>query len=1195
MPSPLIIPGYNLPGPIFNNGQAFYVEKDPVTGQFDFNSKTSAGKSSAPYLNEYDYIDEEPSTNIFDKANIDRKDGGYGSHRPNDINQLTPNFHDFLNLPVKYNSDKYVYPLISSSYANTKVQGNVNSFNNHKYVVEKTTQKGTMRPTVSPTYYTTRQTVYYKPRDSTTVRTTTTTTTVRPTTTTIRLPTSSIKNLLNSAMNHPSYYTTEENEYDYEEETTKPTLASPSTTKRPYSIFDELFGDYEEPKPERVKPSLFGNMPSINFGEKIIPEEKSTTTTARTTTTTFAPSSTEPNTISEEEYEYGDYEEHDEKIKEITTSPPASTTTTTQKPEKVHHVFSNFHQNYRDPIESLFDTYETTEKSTKKPIIISITTEEPTTLPKIQTFTTAAPVPSTNRPISITEIPTSIRVTSLPLGENHPPGRLPIITIPSLKDQLNNEKVIEPTPNIKSDQIPQQSKETFTSNSFRPLYTPNKLPEQKLQPGGVVKETLTFTGTGQINSNYSWTVPQKNQNDNFPDEMPPTNVYKQEIHSNYSWTVPELPKTPPVVPPIAPPKALPKAPPKVPQNVVYPGQNYNLQQVGAGYSVGQSNGGYGQGSVFTVGTSYAGGSKYKPAYQYAHVGTNYNLSVFPEVSSSIKIQPVSGSEASLSIGSPAGSQKVPGQVMDEKLDLKDRKTEAEATKTKPGNKIIFPEDIPAKTMQQKEILSLYSKPMLHQLPSELTPPVSRPNSMRPPWDPRPGHFYQGRPEYARPPRPPKPEVYKRIDGLPNILPQFRPNAKIPTRDHHHDIPINQGYMQRQPLLDRPSNRPIGFFEKLHPPPPPPPKRILELRKPTNQHIQPERKQEKIESKHHFVYPTPPKVPIANRRNGDEDAEISTLQMLHAKQADKLNTLKPNVPPPFKVNFKETTDKPLYVVYPVNSSPLKLDTLDKDPRESVVIGTRSEQPLPPSKIGQDFPIFTEQKPILKPKDSPILKPQRPSPVFPIKTDFPYPLERPDPTVLSEKASENNLESTDPPGKLEWDLETQSRIINGNKIFNNEPISVTLKTYTQSPIAIAYTPTESPDEKYSMPNYGSAVISEIRHEKPVVPTGGKEITVSAVMHTRQNHKTETETEYPTKLEFQAPFHASVNIGSNNGWSVVRDRSKDIDRSDDENATDLPETSSKFDIENFKPQLFGGFKPIYDLPEEEKESSDINDREE
>lgn len=25
---------------------------------------------------------------------------------------------------------------------------------------------------------------------------------------------------------------------------------------------------------------------------------------------------------------------------------------------------------------------------------------------------------------------------------------------------------------------------------------------------------------------------------------------------------------------------------------------------------------------------------------------------------------------------------------------------------------------------------------------------------------------------------------------------------------------------RQPLLDRPSNRPIGFFEKLQPPPPP---------------------------------------------------------------------------------------------------------------------------------------------------------------------------------------------------------------------------------------------------------------------------------------------------------------------------------------------------------------------------------------
>lgn len=58
---------------------------------------------------------------------------------PNEINPYSPSFHDFLNLPVKYSTDKKYdqrdnYPLISSSYANTKVQSGANSYNinNHK-------------------------------------------------------------------------------------------------------------------------------------------------------------------------------------------------------------------------------------------------------------------------------------------------------------------------------------------------------------------------------------------------------------------------------------------------------------------------------------------------------------------------------------------------------------------------------------------------------------------------------------------------------------------------------------------------------------------------------------------------------------------------------------------------------------------------------------------------------------------------------------------------------------------------------------------------------------------------------------------------------------------------------------------------------------------------------------------------------
>lgn len=1342
-PSPLIIPGYNLPGPIFNNGKPFYVDKDPVTGQIDFNSKTSAGKQSQSYL-EYEYDDEEQEpSNIFDKANIDRKDGGYGSHRPNDINQLTPNFHDFLNLPVKYNPDKYVYPLISSSYANTKIQGNVNSYNHKSYGTT------TFKPTVSPTYYTTKSSVYYnKPKETYTTEkhviysTTTAKSTTTQTTTTVKPS----NNLLNSPMNHPSYYTTEENYDDYDYFTTKPPVKTEKpkneikpTTHRPYSIFDELFGDYEDPKPIK-NPSLFGNLPA-SFGDKIInkndkenniepttqvPTKQNQTEKVNTVATHNSHGPAITNTYNKDEYDYDDYfntEESENVNKTLpqTVTPSVVKTSTSivtessmsKKPEKVQTVYSNFHQNYNVP-ETKKDPKPISETTTtQRTDYISITNAD--NYDEYEESEEKTMKPST-KPVSFTETPPSIRVTSMPLGDNHPIMKMPSIiamTNSNIKEQLNNEKVDMTTRepqksdnlNINRDPVtyvmgqhnvesPQQ-KETFTSNSFRPLYTPqNNQKQPELDEKGEIKETLTFTGTGQTNSNYSWTVPTQNNYDSYPHfDVPIRNVYNQEIQSNYSWKVPETTTNKKYIPEQSNIKYNPTQ-----INSLYrpaqSDQSFNLQQVSSGYSIGQpvsgfNQGGqpvssYGQGQVFNVGvsTSYNGGStkfKVPPStnYQYMQVGTNYNMTVHPEGGASVNIQPLRGTEASLSIGSPTGEIKtVPGQVMDEKLDLKD-----EELRKKPANKIVFPEDKPVYTSPQpnmnqptREILSLYSKPTFHQLPADLTPPEkqemkppTRPTNVRPPWDPRPGHFYQGRPEYARPPRPPmKTEVYKRIDGLPNILPQFRPNAKVSNNHYHDNIPINPGYMQRQPLLERPSNRPIGFFEKLHPPPPP--KRILELRKPVTlsqhlmQNIHHEQKQKLNEPStppskpqqnykpDQYTYQNPPNVPV-NRRNGEEEAEIATLQMLHAKQTDKLNTIKPNVPPPFKINYKAATDKPLYVVYPVNSPPMKLDVLENDnEKETVVIGTRGgENPLPPSKIIQDVvpifndhkPIFSDQKPILKPKDrndAPILKPQSKPNSYPIKTDFPYALERPDSTSLyadtAIKGSVNNDYPKKYPGyqsSNQWGLDTESRIINGNKINHvNEPISATLKTYTASPIAIAYTPTEpSQGNKYSLPNYGSAVISEIRndklgeiingknkgqHHQGVVSNAGSEFTVSAVMHTHQqnnmmlgttvrkgqenleNHKVEIQPqvniqpEYPTKLEFQAPFQASVNIGSSsNGWSVIRDKSKDIDRSDKDVTTLSPESSSEFDIENFKPEMFGGFKPIYDLQEEKVKAVD------
>lgn len=124
---------YVLPKQIFNDGQSFYLEKDPVSGALDFNSKKSSGIISLPNV-----IDPQKDKDI--------------SLNTNTIN--APNFHDFLNLPVKYTSSKFVYPLVSSSYANLKYQGNNKNFvSNHKNFTTTTTS-ATTTTTTSPSYYT---------------------------------------------------------------------------------------------------------------------------------------------------------------------------------------------------------------------------------------------------------------------------------------------------------------------------------------------------------------------------------------------------------------------------------------------------------------------------------------------------------------------------------------------------------------------------------------------------------------------------------------------------------------------------------------------------------------------------------------------------------------------------------------------------------------------------------------------------------------------------------------------------------------------------------------------------------------------------------------------------------------------------------------------------------------------------------
>ncbi|XP_015520167.2 uncharacterized protein LOC107224579 [Neodiprion lecontei] len=402
---------------------------------------------------------------------------------------------------------------------------------------------------------------------------------------------------------------------------------------------------------------------------------------------------------------------------------------------------------------------------------------------------------------------------------------------------------------------------------------------------------------------------------------------------------------------------------------------------------------------------------------------------------------------------------------------------------------------------------------------------------------------------------------------------------------------------------------------------------------------------------------PPQIPsrtLTNRRSSTDlkdVPQVTTLQMIQQQGGLDEKVVKPNLPPPFRVKFSKGEDnfddddddsrstdndnneeekRPVYVVYPMNSVVSHKDDSQTDD-ESVVVGTRGpHRPLPPDTLASSKDEEEEDGiglPLLR--DKTILHPQnRPHPSSSLKSDFPYPLERPDASLLitqekpllvpSDKIDEEvDDENTnvkqhddtsinlipylqdympflmrkteaptvrDKPAKFDnlWLQEdSDPRII--NKPSDDEaplyraPISVTLKTVqptTVTPIAYAFTPTDdTPDNKKLEPSELIEVMSgelkdDMSGKNPVLPSQQPSSSSSSA---------------PSPQNFMAPFMASVSAEapSSNGWSVVA-KPESNDRSDEQEKEDETQTEqSEFDIENFKPQLFGGFKPIYEFP--------------
>lgn len=272
----------------------------------------------------------------------------------------------------------------------------------------------------------------------------------------------------------------------------------------------------------------------------------------------------------------------------------------------------------------------------------------------------------------------------------------------------------------------------------------------------------------------------------------------------------------------------------------------------------------------------------------------------------------------------------------------------------------------------------------------------------------------------------------------------------------------------------------------------------------------------------------------------------------------------------KFDNRETmAEPPVYVVYPVNTA-VNIhpdDSREKD--ESVIVGTRGpHRPLPPETLLQD-------------NEDPDMEEEQSSPIHnifsgrPVASDFPYPLERPDPSILA-----NGMRET--PLLVPSDQHQEEEPFPARK---NEVISATLHRLpslpSSTPIAYVYTPTAQASHRLD---------TDVRDEESSKPDGNEQKPV--LLPSQQPSSSSSSA--PSPQNFMAPFVASVSAEapSKNGWSVVVveptiNRKSDDDRESSENTSDAGESQTEkneFDAENFKPQLFGGFKPIYEFPTED-----------
>ena len=1201
-------PRYHLPYPFaFNGGRPFSLEKDPITGKIDFEKAppVKALNLSTRYqehVNEDEkHVNKNPSKEngpsyLAKKKVENSKETDDVS--PNEINPYSPNFHDFLNLPVHYSSDKYgkdKYPLISSSYANTKVQSGSNSYStyNHKpyhgeTVMYYPTRKPYMPKTTSIT--TTTTTTTPRPTPSTTPSTTTTSTTPRlttiPTTTTTVTTTTST-----TTTPRPQPSTAASTSTKAPVVTTwKPPVSTP---KR----FVDHLDDYDDILPiEKLQSSVYA---SGNQGPNNIVQHNGDPQTK-------PPTKHEEYIDSYEDYEIGDGEDAKDYVSmKEATSEAAKTNTFLGTTSAVPNITTTI------------GTTETTSVTTT-----STSTSTSTVVPSSSTMY-SSPVSQESsfqsnslpfqvhspRPVTSVSLDSEHRVPLVFESDNRRHGITDNIIInqayrPNQRPSgLGNGILVESTSNIVIP--PDQDTVSFVLGnrqnveggyyslgtaigenpyagstgidaSFRPLYgvSPDK---GNYDPQSDYRGTIGLPSVSILENNPSyaaqtWTQSNPTGNQKLANEVEPSKTQSSFVKGSVFREQPEDKKEDKDVNYVVFPKDEPKQP-VIEEHIVV---------------INEAD------------------------------GTVHELTPSSTTLKPVRVDPPATNEEHLpqlseNLTPPAERPKPPPQFYYHYHH---------------GGMTVRPDH------PRPQRLPL--PPRGKQPPSPSLPPPSEPIGIR-----------------RRP--------YSPDSNLPNILPQFRPNAKT-SHGHRGSeaigtIAAGQGYPTRvrppvqsyPPTSRRPLLPPPSYLQRLNPPPPPihvvklagvastksenvvPPRdaesTVKRFRLPSvsatsrgeddvklaqrvsNQKL---RLEEEERSERYSEEPpqVPPRPPLFPKRRTADPSHVATLQMIQQHGEFEEDATEPslssmdanaNDDESDRIVTEQNADRrkfdshepmaepPVYVVYPVNTA-VNIhpdDSREKD--ESVVVGTRGpHRPLPPETLlqdNEDQEMNEEPRPVHN--------------VFngrPVVSDFPYPLERPDPSILVNGMRETPLlvpsdqrqedDSTQENTEEKDEKDSSVNVIPYLQDFvpfparKNEVISATLHRLpalpSSTPIAYVYTPTAQASHRLDMDVRDEDISkTEKNDQKPVLLPSQQPSSSSSSAPSPQN--------------FMAPFVASISAEapSKNGWSVVVVEPTINRKSDDNlsettsNADETQTEKAEFDAENFKPQLFGGFKPIYEFP--------------